>query len=175
MPNRRLSYWLMSLLIMAATAAAGCRAPYPTYNPYGFYGQPCINPPGTGAYNPTGRTDPYYGAPANGVYPPNPYAPAAQYPGYPPVQQPAGATSQRSWNPQTSTESNPVPTVEPQDGGGSLMTAARGEWKSVDNPNATPAARTASLDTAASFQPDAAASSDVPVNNVARFDGFGRN
>lgn len=172
MPKKWLSY-LMMLLLLTASVALGCRAPYPTYNPYGFYGQPCINPPGTGAYNPTGRTDPYYGAPANGVYPPNPYAPA-QYPGYPPAQQPAGSTSKRTWNPQTSADSN-APTVEPQVQDSTLVTSAEGQWRSVDNPNRDPNVLPASLDTNATFTASSDNSSSPPSNNFARFDGFGRN
>ena len=171
MPKKWLSCLMMSLLLLASVAM-GCRAPYPTYNPYGFYGQPCVNPPGTGAYNPTGRTDPYYGAPANGVYPPNPYAPN-QYPGYPPVQQPPTNTSNRTWNPQqTSTGKSLAPTVEPQgQDNGSLVTSTEGEWKSIENPNNDSGVRTASLNTNSSFS----TGSSVPQNDIARFDGFGRN
>lgn len=171
MPKKWLSYLMMSLLLLASVAM-GCRAPYPTYNPYGFYGQPCVSPPPTGAYNPTGRTDPYYGAPANGVYPPNPYAPQ-QYPGYPPTQQPAGSTSKRTWNPQTSTDKAMPPTVEPQgQDDGTLVTSNEGQWRSVDNPNNDAGVRTASLDTGSSFS---SGSSGAPRNDIARFDGFGRN
>ncbi len=104
MSRRWFSYLFLSVL-MLGSIAIGCRAPYPTYNPYGMYGNPCVNPPGTGTFNPaTGRTDPYYGAPANGIYPPNPYAnPSQGYPGYPPPPQgPAGSTSKSNWQPTAS-------------------------------------------------------------------------
>lgn len=176
MPRKWLSYFTLSLLAVASVAL-GCRAPYPTYNPYGFYGQPCVNPPGTGAYGP-GRTDPYYGAPANGVYPPNPYAPGTTYPGYPPPQQPAGSTSKRTnWSPTVSTEDSSAPLVE-RSGADQKVPESRpsdvdnGQWTSVDNPTPTgesgPTARTAMLDTNSSW-------SGGSGSNIARFDGFGRN
>ena len=168
MPKRRLSYLLMTLLLFASVAF-GCRAPYPSYNPYGFYGQPCVNPPGTGTYNPaTGRTDPYYGVPNNGVYPPNPYAP---YPGYPPAQQPAGSTSKRTWTPQASTDAGQSPTVEETTKNtASLVTSSEGQWQSVNNPNRDQ--NRAVLDTGSTFD---SPSSRVAASNVPRFDGFGRN
>lgn len=171
MPMKWRSILMMSLLIVAAISC-GCRAPYPTYNPYGFYGQPCVNPPGTGGYNPaTGRTDPYYGAPANGVYPPNPYG---QYPnqGYPPQQQPVGGnTSQRTWSPQASADPTQGPTVEAATSRSqSLIASTEGQWQSVDNPNRN--TEPAQLDTTAAFT---STTPSVAANSISRFDGFGRD
>ena len=166
MPRKWLSCLMMSFLLLASVAV-GCRAPYPTYNPYGFYGQPCINPPGTGTYNPaTGRTDPYYGAPTNGVYPQNPYAPGYQYPGYPPAQPGVGSsTSQRTWSPQASSGIQP-PTVESGAVGNSARVSSNeGNWKTLDNPNDS---RTA-MDAASGE-----VSPRVALNTRAGFDGFGR-
>lgn len=166
MPKRWLNYLMMSLLLFASVAI-GCRAPYPTYNPYGFYGQPCVNPPGTGAYRPN---DPYYGTPTNGVYPPNPYTPYP-YPGYPPQQQPApGSTSKRTWSPQASTQ--PVgPTVQNTMGTDHLTASTEG-WKSMDSTGGSSSVRTAALDTQGTFP---GSNPGVPVNNFARIDGFERD
>ena len=80
MRGNSLSCWLLAITLFA-TVSVGCRAPYPTYNPYGVYGNPCVPPPGTGVYNPTGQPNQYYqGAPNTGVLPPNPYGAPAGYP-----------------------------------------------------------------------------------------------
>lgn len=184
MPTKWLSYLTLGVLLIAS-ATIGCRAPYPTYNPYGMYGNPCVTPPGTGTYNPaTGRTDPYYGAPANGVYPPNPYvnpgAPAAGYPGYPaypPAQPPAGSTSQSNWAPQANAKSVQPASHSVVDAGQAeldqpgntarIMAAAdaettqSGQWQSVSMADST--------------ESSVPADSRIALFASKQFDGFERN
>lgn len=184
MRGKSLSCWLLAMILFASISV-GCRAPYPaypTYNPNGFYGNPCVNPPGTGVYNPTGQPNPYYqGAPNTGVYPPNPYGATG---GYPPQQQPVQWQGQPQGQPRASNGAIPSGVVQ----AGSLNPAAgpsgavesssrvagtNGQWSSVNENRPDFASTTPTLDVNATYGNTPASSARVA--SIRQFDGFATN
>lgn len=184
MRGNSLSCWLLAITLFA-TVSVGCRAPYPTYNPYGFYGNPCVNPPGTGAYNPAGQPNPYYqGGPSTGVVPPNPYGAPAGYPtGYAPQQAPPQNWAPTQGRPVTANQPiandlarasiNGGPTVEPNATieASSRVAGTSGNWTSVNENRAELASTSPTLDVSATY-------GNIPTrvaSAFSQFDGFQRN
>ncbi len=184
MRGNSLSCWLLAITLFA-TVSVGCRAPYPTYNPYGVYGNPCVPPPGTGVYNPTGQPNQYYqGAPNTGVLPPNPYGAPAGYPtGYAPQQAPPQNWAPTQGRPVTAIQpvsndvarasANGIPEVESDATieASSRVAATRGSWSSVNENRPELASTTPALDVSATY-------GNVPTrvaSTFSQFDGFQRN